>query len=141
MGNMKRSILALALLVLMAGVGSVVFAQNNDDDQVDIQVLTVYIQKVFPHRLGYRVIYFKSDLYPGEAFLPSRWFTQAAGKGEIIESEDRNVPYMQIYWHDGEFHHVRLFVHTDRSHRSWGALPSDVDYQDEFAVETLDIAF
>ena len=141
MGTMKRSILAFALFVLMAGMGSVVFAQDSDDDSTDIQVLTVYIQKVYPHRLGYRLIYFKSDLYPGEAFLPSRWFTQAAGKGEIIESEAGNVPYMHIYWHDGEFNHVRLFVHADRSHRSWGALPSDVDYRNQFAIETLELEF
>jgi hypothetical protein len=48
---------------------------------------------------------------------------------------------MQVFWEDGAFSHVRLVVHADRSDRTWGSLPSDVDYRDEFAVETLQLDY
>lgn len=127
------------IAILLVGVEA--FAQEQDTEHDEILTLTVQIQKVYPHRLGYKVIYDRSDLYPAEAYLPGRWFTAAAGKGEIIYSEHPSVPYMTVVWMNNEFDHVRLFVHANPADRSWGSLPSDLDLRDEFQVETLDLQF
>ncbi len=137
---MKRAIVLVFLAaVLLTGVE--VFAQDQASGREQIQTLTIPILKVYPHRLGYKVVYNRTDLYPTVAYLPGRWFTAAAGKGEIMYSEHPSVPYMTIIWQNNEFDHVRLVVHTDRTHRSWGALPSDADLREEFQVETLDLQF
>lgn len=136
-GDMTRRLIALALLLVTLGVG-IVAAQEADRS---IAAVTVYLTRVYPHRLGYRVVYPRTDLYPTEAYLPSRWFTDAAGKAEIIYVADRSAPYMIVYYRGGEFSHVRLFVQRNMAHRTWGALPGDVDYSDAFSVETLDIRY
>lgn len=138
---MNRRLVLVAFLFITA-VG-LIGAQEADAerDPESIYVATVDVERVYPHPLGYRVVYIRSDLYPDEVYLPGRWFTSAAGKGEIMTRYDDTVPYMQVYYFDGEFSHVRLFVHGNPSHRSWGALPGGEDLSDEFSIETLEINY
>ncbi len=136
--KISRLLIAFALLGVFAPM---IASQEQNGEDVPIQAVTVYVQRVFPHRLGYVVIYNRSDLYPGEVYLPNRWFTDAAGRGEIIRTLHQSAPYMTVFYMNGEFSHVRLFVHDNPAHRSWGALPSDADLTDEFAAETINIVY
>ncbi len=136
--TMKRAVFFfLGVCLLFVGVS--LSAQESDAENPQIQLLTIPIQKVYEHRLGFRVVYNRSDLYPAEVFIPGRWFTQAGGAGEVYFSAHPSVPYMTVIWVDGEFSHVRLYLHERKEDRSWGALPSDADYRDDFAVETLEL--
>lgn len=134
---MKRRFIAFTLLLSVFALT----AAAAQEQRQSIAAVTVYLQRVYPHRLGYRVVYPRTDLYPAEAFLPGRWFTSAGGKAEIVYVSDRSAPYMIVYYRGEEFSHVRLFVQRNMADTSWGALPSDVDYREAFAVETLDIRF
>lgn len=116
-------------------------AQQQGAQSPTITALTVQVQRVFPHRLGYMVTYDKSDLTPGTVFLPNRWFTGAAGRAEMLFSRHPSVPYMTIYYMDGEFSHLRLVVQAERSHVSWGALSTGLNIDDRFAVETLELTY
>ena len=136
--KISRLLIALALLVVCIPMVS---SQEQNGEDVSLQAVTVYVQRVFPHRLGYMVIYNRSDLYPGEVYLPNRWFTDAGGKAEIIRTSHRSAPYMTVFFMGGEFSHVRLFVQDNPAHVTWGALPSDTDLADEFATETIDIVY
>tara|TARA_B100000614_G_scaffold208857_1_gene191664 strand:- start:1249 stop:1668 length:420 start_codon:yes stop_codon:yes gene_type:complete len=134
------------LLITVAIMGIAVAAASAQDQQqgpgdINVQVVTVYIQKIYPHPQGYKVIYYRSDLYPGEVYLPGRWFTNAADKGEIIFTSHPSAPYMDVYYENGEFDHVRVFARENRADPTWGALPGNEDLTDEFSVETLDIAY
>lgn len=137
---MKNRLLLISVFVVLLGAASA-FAQNQEEDDVDVQVLTVYIQTVYPHAQGYKVIYNRSDLYPGEAYLPGRWFTSAAGTAEIQYTSHPSAPYMSVVYQNGEFSHVRLYVQEDRAHRSWSSLPSGQDLSEEFSSETLQINY
>jgi hypothetical protein len=136
--NIRQLLFAcvIALLVIPA-----VSSQENDDDSVNLHVMTVYVQEIAPHPQGYRVIYTRSDLYAGVVYLPSRWFTVAGGKGEILYTIGRSAPYMEVYYVDGEFSHVRLYAQRNRMHPSWGNLSGAEDLSDEFAAETLQINY
>lgn len=136
-----RLIRLLSLVLLVGLVAGIAAAQEQDSEEGSLFAVTIPIERVYPHRLGYEVVYAKSDLYPGVAYLPGRWFTGAAGKGEIIAVQNSAVPYMTVYYRNGEFSHVRLYVHTSRSHSSWGVLRSGVDLTEEFSVETLDLDY
>lgn len=115
--------------------------QQQGPGEVDVQVVTVYVQQVYPHPQGYKVIYTRSDLYPAEVYLPGRWFQAAGGKGQIIETSHPSAPYMEIYYENDEFSLVRLFVQESRAHPTWGALPGNQDLTEEFSTETLDIDY
>ncbi|MFP4152277.1 MAG: hypothetical protein ACOC2V_04680 [Alkalispirochaeta sp.] len=135
-----RSVLAILFVLLIAAPTA--FGQDqNSDEETNLLAVTVYVQRVYPHSEGYKVIYNRSDLYPGEVYLPGRWFTNAEGKGSLERSGHRSVPYMVVFYENGEFSHVRLYVHNDPTHRSWGALPGGEDLSDEFAIETLEIDY
>lgn len=135
-----RSVLAILCFLVVAAPTA--FAQDqNSEEETDLVAATVYVQRVYPHSLGYKVIYTRSDLYPAEVYLPGRWFTNAEGKGSIQRSQHPSVPYMTVFYENGEFSHVRLFVHENPTHRSWGALPGGEDLSDEFAIETLEIDY
>jgi hypothetical protein len=138
---MRHRLLRVLLILFMAA--GVTFAQEEtaDEEEPVIFPVTVYLNTVYQHSLGYVVDYNDSELYFQRAYLPGRWFTAAAGKGEILYTMDRSVPYMVVYYIDGEFHHLRLFVHENPFHPSWDQLPAGVELQDEFDVETLQIEY
>jgi hypothetical protein len=135
-----RSVLAIFFILLVASTAAFGQEQNNDE-KTDLLAVTVYVQRVYPHSQGYKVIYNRSDLYPGEVYLPGRWFTAAAGRASIIYSNHPSVPYMTVFYENGEFSHARLFVHSNPSHTSWGALPGGQDLSNEFSVDTLEIVY
>ena len=137
---MKMSRLLIVLALVTMSIPAAVSQEQNDED-VSLQAVTVLVRRVFPHSLGYVVVYDRSDLFAGEVHLPNRWFTDAGGKAEIIRTHHRSAPYMTVFYMDGEFSHVRLFVQDNPAHVSWGALPSNVDLSAAFAAETLEIDY
>jgi hypothetical protein len=71
------------------------------------------------------------------------WFSSSAGKGEVITLPKGTVwPSLTIYYKDGEFDHVRLYVHRSPSHQTWGTIPQTVNIDDRFEnVEDLELKF
>ena len=132
---------SIGLVVALVAIASVSGQEQTTEEDTDLLAVTVYVQRVYPHSLGYKVIYNRSDLYPGEVYLPGRWFTQTEGKGAILYSDHPSVPYMTVFYKNGEFSHVRLFVHPYPSHVTWGALPGGEDLSEEFSAETLEIDY
>jgi len=122
-----RVIRLLSLVLLVGFVAGLAYAQEQDSEEDSLFAVTVPINRIYPHSQGYEVVYNKTDLYPAVAYLPARWFTGAAGKGE--------------YYRNGEFSHVRVFAHSSRSHTSWGVLRSDADLSDEFSSDTLELQY
>ena len=69
-------------------------------------------------------------------YLPIEWFTDAASIGELIFDQSRAVPFMHVFYDEGEFSHVRLYLHTRVDHISYGRLSSSEDFSEEFSVES-----
>lgn len=104
--------------------------------------VNVPLEKVFPHRLGYMVMYRRSGAELGRAYLPARWFSQAGGKGELLKlGTGKTWPYMTIFYKDGAFSHLRVFVRGDLSHPSWGYLPQGSNIDSQFDIEELRLEF
>lgn len=88
----------------------------------------VPIQKVTSHEKGYKVTYFTSHSDLRTIYVPLEWFYQISEyktsdgfiKAEIVRGAGAAYPYMQVFWKDGKFHHLRLFVMDDYNDRSWG---------------------
>ena len=144
---MKRSIAFLvftAFLVCIATAG--LAAQNTTPEKLpgsskDLYVKTIYIMKVYPHALGYKVDYLTYNGYVATTYLPLKWFAGVANKGEMVSDWDPSAPFMEIVYDAGKFKLVRLHVTPSYADRGWGSLPSSMNIDDKFAVEAPVLTF
>jgi len=128
---MRRTAFLVILLVL---VSSAVFAQQSAERKVYVK--TVPIAKVYPHALGYRILYFKSTLEYGEMYVPGSWFKfDGAGRGAVVWGNTQEYPYLAIYYADGKFDRIVLYLHENMKHITWGSLPPGIDLAAQFNVQ------
>lgn len=142
---MRRSILkkgTLLVLCIFLGLGIGLFALDSE-----YYARTLYIEKVYPHQLGYKVLYTTSKLDIAEAYIPHKWFSQSASKdgklakGEVQWGDDPSYPYMIIFWKNGKFSHLRLFLKKNMHDITWGSLNPTEDLTDKFNIEEPTLEF
>lgn len=127
---MKRKI--AFILILFSLLCTIVAAESGISEYY---TKTVHIAKIYPHKLGYKVVYVKGDNTTSALYAPMEWFRQIGGYGEIIYGSSAAYPYMTVYFKAGEVSHFRLYVLESFQHESWGATPRE-DYTEEFSAET-----
>jgi len=139
----KRRVLLLgaALVILSA---TFAWAQNQTvatQSKEDYFVKTVYLNKVYPTKFGYIVAYVDSAQQYAQAYLPITWFNDANGKGQLLFGVSKSEPYMNIFWLNGKFDHVQLFVDPSYNDPSWGVLPETPGLSAKFNQSTLEMKF
>ena len=95
--------------------------------------------RVFSHALGYRVVCRKGASGFAEFYIPAEWF-KSGGKASLVVSDDPAFPSMTIFYKDGAFSHVRLYVRESRKDSTWGMLTDD-GAAEKFKVTELKVAF
>jgi len=134
-----------AIFVVFLAVGLPVFAQNRTDERKDSEYyyVNITLEKIFPYRKGYIVQYRKGLFQYGRAYLPAEWFAAADSKGEVIPlPPGKSWPSLSVYYRDGVFSHVRLYVHRWASHQTWGNIPQNVNLDGQFDdIETVKIEY
>jgi hypothetical protein len=119
-------VLVLGCLVSMAAIAQ----------EPRIYVQTLYVERVYPTTLGYRIDYrLPSSLMLASAYLPLDWFGRPESIARIVYQQDRSVPFINIFWEDGEISHIVLYVHRDYNHISWGSLQLTEDLRARFNLE------
>lgn len=128
---MKKIILVLIFLAIL----SPVFSQsNNERGKTDMYYVNVPIEKIYPSNIGYVVLYRKATNQIGVIGIPNDWFTEAAGRAEMmLLPPGPDWPTMSVFYRGGEFSHVRLYLHRSKAHRSWGLLPGLADVNSYFS--------
>ena len=125
---MKKIVL---VLLLMIGVTLILSAVDSD-----YYVKTLYIEKVYPHELGYKIEYRRSNsMYLAEAYLPLDWFGSPDSPAKIVYANDNSVPFVNVYWKNAEFHHLVLFVHSSYQDLSWGTLQKTDEVASRFDID------
>lgn len=104
-------------------------------------VKTMPITKVYTHKLGYKVLYLKNDLNFAEFYIPLEWFDMAEQKAVIIRGADPSYPYFSIFWKQGEFHSIKLYVKSDLQDESWGTLTGQPDVASKFDIDAPELEF
>ena len=136
---MKRAGLLIAAVVLLA-VSIPSFAQQTDTSSAypkEVYCKVVPLMKVWTHALGYVVQFFSSTQKVQDVYLPLTWFNNGINsKGEIVYGLDPSYPYMAVFWEEGKFDHVTLYVSSDDNSRTNGAL-SNVDLSAAFNVQEI----
>ena len=134
-----------AVLTVLLVAGSPVFAQADQQRASDSEFYykNVTLERIYPYRNGYAVQYRRGLNRLEMAYLPLEWFTGAAGKGEIITlPAGKGWPSLTVYYKNGEFSHVRLYIHHMASHQTWGTIPQNVVIDDRFEnVEDIRLKF
>lgn len=123
-------------ILLFFAFASVIWAESDD-----LYCKTIPITKVYSMAEGYRIIYQKNNMKFGVFHVPIEWFQGTAEKGEIVYGDDPAFPYFSIFWLNGEFSHIRLYLQRDYRHSSWGEVDDPEKYQDKFNIETLTLAY
>ena len=121
---MKQFITVLVFLALIVPV----FAQSDTEELPDLYYINVPIERIFPSVDGYIIQYRSSSAIIATIGVPIEWFTDAAGRAEIVRLQSGwDWPTMSIFYSNGEFSHVRLYVHRSKAHQTWGNIPQGSD--------------
>ncbi|MCL2277230.1 MAG: hypothetical protein FWC21_04970 [Treponema sp.] len=148
---MKKLIIALFLAALLTPV----FAQNNNQDPERMYYINVPVERVFITGQGYVVQYRSGSSILGTIGIPIEWFgnivnpyggiTAGTGnnKAEIIQLPSvGDWPTMSVFYKNGEFSHVRLYVHKMKSHITWGSIQQGTDVSRLFGDgQSLDMQY
>lgn len=135
---MKKTILILISFFLFFSIFAIlpVAAEESDYYYVNVQIL-----KIFPHKLGYYVIYRRAGLKTGEYYIPQTWFARTDQRA-VLNLTDANIdPYLSIMIKKGEFDHVRVIAAKNINHPTWGTISPGADVGDKFKVEKLALEF
>jgi len=127
---MKKLIFAIILLALIMPV----FAQNDSGENRNLYYVNVAIERIFTVSEGYLIVYRTQKGY-ATIGVPNEWFwdTENLRKGDMVRlPRGVNWPTMSVFYADGEFSHVRLYVHPSRSHSSWGTVSQGTDVSGYF---------
>jgi hypothetical protein len=118
-------------------------AQTNSAPPSGTYAVTVSLERVYPYRKGYIVKYRKGLSQMADAYLPLEWFQGVAAKGDLVQLKPgADWPHMTVFYKDGAFDHVRLYVRKERSHETWGDVPLTVNIDDRFEnIEDLKLEF
>ncbi len=130
--------IALALVVFLLG-GLVLTASVRESS---LYVRTVYIERVYPTRFGYRIDYRReSSLLLATSYIPLDWFGGPDARAKLVRVNDRSVPFMKVYWDDREFSHLVLYVHSNINDLSWGTMRPTDNLQALFDIDELDLVY
>jgi hypothetical protein len=118
----------IVVLIFMAVI-SPVFAQNNSrDTSGEMYYHNVPIEKIYMSGPGYIIQYRKGVNEIGIVGLPYDWFTKADSSAEIMKlPPGTNWPSMSIFYKDGNFDYIRLYVHKSKGHPTWSVVPQGSD--------------
>jgi hypothetical protein len=135
---MKRpALLAAMILPALLFAATAAFAQQ---EEPQVFVKTVPIMKVLAHPLGYKILYVKSSLEVADFYVPYTWF-KAGGKAEVVFGTGPSYPYYSVFYVNGEFDHVKLYLVENMGHVSWGSVKRTEGDSRKFDVETLDLEY
>lgn len=103
----------------------------------------VQVEKIYNYSKGYIIRYRKGPFQMANAYLPIEWFNGTSAKGQVVRQGSANTwPRLVVYYKDGEFSHLRLYVHRDRNHETWGVARASKELDSKFEnVEGVKLEF
>jgi hypothetical protein len=140
---MKKILFTILIGVLYLSSAPLFAQEISKEHTSEYFYVNVPLEKIYPYDKGYVVTYRKGVNQLTQAYLPLEWFTEAAGKGELVVlPPGTNWPSLTVYYKAGEFSHVRLYIHRLKSHETWGNIPLNVNIDDRFEnVDTITLEF
>jgi hypothetical protein len=150
--DVKKLWFLTTLLFILAGIVPLAAQQNTAEQNTapssggntaETYAVTVSVERVYPYRKGYIVKYRKGANQTADAYLPLEWFQGVGTKADLVQmSSGTDWPHLTIFYRNGTFDHLRLYVRKERSHETWGNVPLAVNIDDRFeGIEDLKLEF
>jgi len=141
--------LFLIAFIGFAAVGVLPLAAQQQQDKwgaantSELYYVNLPVEKVYLYRKGYVVLFRQGANAIKRAYIPYEWFRANVKKAELIQLGDGSAwPSMSVFYKEGSFHAVRLYVAKRTSHITWGMLSSTTNLDDRFeGIESVDIGF
>jgi hypothetical protein len=140
---MKKLIFAAVFIVAFAALQPLYAQKISKENESGHYYVSIPLEKVYIHRAGYVLAYRKGVTNMARAYVPYEWFSDAGGKAEvIILPPGQNWPSLTVFYKEGEFSHIKLYVHRWKGHSTWGILPISANIDDRFKdVESIELEF
>jgi len=124
----------LVILLILTALALPVFAQNQTHNQeAALYSFNVPVEKIYLSKEGYIIQYRKNSSIMGAIGIPYDWFTDAGGRAELIRLPGGTTwPSISLFYSEGEFDHLRLYVHREKSHVTWGVVRMGLDVSSFF---------
>jgi hypothetical protein len=133
---MKRITMLLFVVVMMAAVP--LAAQEGQDEKSFFSV-TIPAYRIYPHAKGYVFTYRKNSIETARLFLPYEWFRRTPESNEVqakgmlrVLGQGNTWPQVSIFYNDGQFSYVKLYIRPETTHESWGFITSGAKFGAEF---------
>lgn len=125
-----RKVFLAVIVAFIINAAPAIYAQTTQDSEY--YYVSVPIEKIYVYKGGYIVLY-QRGFRLTRTYIPMEWFTNPTGKADLITmGSGSNWPYLTIYYKEGEFSHIRLYVRRSRGHETWGVVPFNVDLDSYF---------
>jgi hypothetical protein len=103
----------------------------------DYYYFDIPIQKVYPYRLGYVVVYQTAPHRFATTYIPINWFDEKKPgenyKGELIWlAPGSEAPHFTAFYKNKKFAYVRLCLRRDIHDLTYGNIPTGVNLDDKF---------
>lgn len=144
---MKKLICSIITALIVAASAIAVPVSYNETDPAnwsDMSYVQVPVYKILDSKEGYVVIYAKKAYGVGQTIIPKKW--ALGSKDEPAKLKIRTIgsgklkPFLTVVKKGGEFHHVILTVHTNKSDSSWGVVGRGVHLDvDKDVLEDLEL--
>jgi hypothetical protein len=134
--TMKKITLLLFVVVMMAAVP---LAAQEAQETGSYFSVTIPAYKIYPHAKGYVFTYRKNSTETARLFFPREWFRRSLVSNEepakgILKILDKNDvwPRIALFYRNGQFSYVKLYVRPEVTHESWGSTVSGITFDAEF---------
>ena len=139
---MKKMFFAIVVCFVLSAAAPLFAQKISEGRESKHYYVRVDLEKIYPYRKGYIVQYRKGVNQMGRTYIPYDWFTAADGKGSLVTVEGKTWPSMTVFYNEGKFDRVALYVHRSKGHTTWGSVPVTVNIDDKFEnIEELQIEF
>ena len=140
---MKKIFIVAVFIVVFTSLTPLYAQRISEGKESEYYYFNVAIEKVYPYRAGYIVLYRKGANRIARTFIPADWFTDPAGKADlVILPKGSNWPSLSVYYRNGEFSHIRMFLHWWKGHATWGNVPQNVNLDSYFEdIESIELEF
>jgi hypothetical protein len=132
---MKRMSLLLFVVVMMVAVP---LAAQDAPQTEGVFSVTIPAYKIYPHKKGYVFTYRKNSIETGRLFFPYEWFQKTSANEEPAKGLLRVLgqgdawPRASLFYRDGQFSYVKLYIRRDVAHESWGSISSGANFDADF---------
>ena len=129
---MKKAIFVVLLGLLIFSVPALYAQDLATNKESEYYYISIPIEKIYVHRDGYVVLYQKGFSLV-RTFIPMEWFENPTGRADLVQlGTGSSWPHFSVYYKNGAFSHVRLYVRKSFGHETWGTLPFNANIDQYF---------